>query len=69
MDSKYNMILNNVPNFLDSIKENEIVCEWTYVSSVTYIAKISCTNKERNIKSMRYYNYCPYCGRKIKIIQ
>lgn len=44
-------------------------CEWEYISSVSHYANIGCKNVERNIKSMRYYTYCPYCGKKIKVLE
>ena len=44
------------------------VCEWKYIDTVSFNAKFSCNGKTRNIKSMRNYKHCPYCGKKIKIV-
>ena len=43
-------------------------CKWNYLDSRSFKANISCRNKVMNIKSMKYYTYCPYCGKKIQII-
>lgn len=48
---------------------NNDFCEWEYISSVSHYANIGCKNVERNIKSMRYYTYCPFCGKKIKVVE
>ena len=44
------------------------VCEWKYIDTVSFNAKFSCNGKTRNIKSMRSYKHCPYCGKKIKVV-
>ena len=48
---------------------NNDFCEWKYTNSTSYTATISCEKKTMNIKSMRYYTYCPYCGKKIKVVE
>lgn len=62
--------LLKVKNIVNELAEeyNNDFCEWEYISSVSHYANIGCKNVERNIKSMRYYTYCPYCGKKIKVI-
>ena len=45
------------------------VCEWKYIDTVSFNAKFSCNGKTRNIKSMRSYKHCPYCGKKIKVVE
>lgn len=47
----------------------EKFCKWQYETSTSYQANIPCRNKIMNIKSMRYYTYCPYCGNKIQIFE
>ena len=48
---------------------NNDFCEWKYIDSTSYNATIPCRVNTMNIKSMRYYTYCPYCGKKIKVVE
>lgn len=48
---------------------NNDFCEWKYIDSTSYNATIPCRGNTMNIKSMRYYTYCPYCGKKIKVVE
>lgn len=45
-------------------KSND-VCEWEYVSTYTYY-KVGC---KENIVPIQYGDYCPYCGKKIKVVE
>lgn len=48
---------------------NNDFCEWKYIDSTSHNATIPCRGNTMNIKSMRYYTYCPYCGKKIKVVE
>lgn len=65
--------ISTIDEAIQTIRElqskSEEVCEWKYISSVLYDAYIKCRGKVMNIRSMRYYKYCPYCGRKIKVVE
>ena len=54
---------------LKSIKSNNIEenCKWiaTYVGATHY--KSSCSGDEEHFATLR--TYCPYCGKKIKIVE
>lgn len=62
-----------VNNAIQTIRELQSkadeVCEWEYLTSTSYQARIHCNGFIRNIKSMKNYKFCPYCGRKIKVIE
>ena len=61
-----------VDDAIEIVKQGGVfddVCEWKYIDTVSFNAKFSCNGKTRNIKSMRSYKYCPYCGRKIKVVE
>ena len=60
-----------VDDAIEIVKQGGVfddVCEWKYIDTVSFNAKFSCNGKTRNIKSMRSYKYCPYCGKKIKVV-
>ena len=60
-----------VDDAIEIVKQGGVdddVCEWKYIDTVSFNAKFSCNGKTRNIKSMRSYKHCPYCGKKIKIV-
>lgn len=57
-----------IVNELAEEYENDF-CEWKYIDSTSYNATIPCRGNTMNIKSMRYYTYCPYCGKKIKVVE
>ena len=62
--------LDEVENIINELAEeyNNDFCEWKYIDSTSYNATIPCRGNTMNIKSMRYYTYCPYCGKKIKVV-
>ena len=41
------------------------VCEWEYVDAYSYY-KVGC---KENIVPIQYGDYCPYCGKKIKVVE
>ena len=61
-----------VDDAIEIVKQGGVdddVCEWKYIDTVSFNAKFSCNGKTRNIKSMRSYKHCPYCGKKIKVVE
>ena len=53
---------------IEIVKQGSVsddVCEWKYVTAYTYY-KVGC---KENIVPTRYGDYCPYCGKKIKVVE
>lgn len=45
--------------------ESDDVCEWEYVDAYSYY-KVGC---KENIVPIQYGDYCPYCGKKINVVE
>ena len=56
-----------VDDLIEIVKHGDVsddVCEWEYVDAYSYY-KVGC---KENIVPIQYGDYCPYCGKKIKIV-
>ena len=58
-------ILNKAIEIVKQGGVSDYVCEWKYVTAYTYY-KVGC---KENIVPTRYGDYCPYCGKKIKVVE
>lgn len=66
VDGANNEKQNNAKN---NIALDNVFCQWKYIDSHSYRAMIPCTQKIRNIQAMRYYKFCPFCGKKMKVVE
>ena len=56
-----------VDDLIEIVKHGDVsddVCEWEYVDAYSYY-KVGC---KENIVPIQYGDYCPYCGKKIKVV-
>ena len=58
-------VLNKAIEIVKQGGVSDYVCEWKYVTAYTYY-KVGC---KENIVPTRYGDYCPYCGKKIKVVE
>ena len=53
---------------IEIVKHGDVsddVCEWEYVDAYSYY-KVGC---KENIVPIQYGDYCPYCGKEIKVVK
>ena len=74
-DEKSDFAYENVGNALDKAIEivkhgcvSDYVCEWEYDNSFEF-AKSNCGSMDTKRIDFRKLKYCPYCGKKIKVVE